>query len=946
MPAAPNHSFGSPLSLKVIGHNAGTSMDGVDLVHVHFTQDSPSAQLNMQLLHYGEYPMPPKIKQRVMRLIKENKTTPEEMAIVNIQLGEVVGDAVIAFAAEQGFNIETEVDIIAGQGQTIWHLPLPELFEGDQKRAHLDMAEIATIAANTGATTIGNFRVSEMALGRQGCPLFAALDSLLLNDRSLNRAVQNIGGIANFSILPKGDVEGCYDFDTGPGNVFIDAAVRYFTNGKKEYDKDGATGAKGSVWQNTVDEVLAGPYFTHDIPKTTGRETFGDRMAEDICDQLLSKGAGPEDCVATITRITAQSLAEAYRRWGPPGGLDEIYMGGGGSYNPNIVSYLQEQFPQTRVTRIDEIGIPVGAKEAVGFALLGCECFVGRPMIVPKRTESDRPGVVGQVQPGSNHHRLRQHVARLVKHVETGTLSVSGNARPQDHAGIELVLTEAGDSGAPCLNCRQQGRDCSNGQPAVFSALQWRPEADYSQTRHETTASPGGVKIAFVDETHAVSQQYKVIADLPDLTTGQMEAPPIPKSSGSAARDDADSTSTRPAGAPITNKKDAFYMSRYVQFVGPWFDLFDNTDRHFSYVVPALALSNLLLRLSCLAAAARQHSLVSDCGDGDALLYYDEALRALASCLNDRAHETATFASCLLIAHCEMVESKANDWNLHLKGTRELVVAQGWHGSSGGLAQACFWIYCRMMILSSMSSGTPTPIDTAHWLPSNDFEDPEEWTADTWARKTVYMLGAVHNFLCRSRHVSDPTTIEADKRDWDSLSQKIRHHQTLCPSTCRPLSIVRREPLQEICYTNGSIAAAWQMYHALCLVHSIGAPSLPNERLTTLQAASSTAVEHAKLIVANSIFNRFDTAWVNAVQLLTTAGHCLAGWQLRHACMTILEDIRRTTGWKTRENLAVLFHAWDRVESAGLSVCPDRTTGLLLYLLEARDQSFFNDPDD
>lgn len=211
--AFPDLSFSR--SIKVIGHNAGTSMDGVDLVLVHFTQESPLAALRMQLLHYSEFPMPRPLKERVLRLIKENRTTPEEMAIVNIQLGEVIADSVHAFAKSKGFAIGEDVDLVAGQGQTIWHLPLPELFEGNQARAHLDMAEIAIVAARTGATALGNFRVSDMALGRQGCPLFAALDSLLLNHPSLNRAVQNIGGIANFSILPKGDVEGCYDFDTG-----------------------------------------------------------------------------------------------------------------------------------------------------------------------------------------------------------------------------------------------------------------------------------------------------------------------------------------------------------------------------------------------------------------------------------------------------------------------------------------------------------------------------------------------------------------------------------------------------------------------------------------------------------------------------------------------------------------------------------------------------------
>ncbi|KAJ5813683.1 uncharacterized protein N7503_000433 [Penicillium pulvis] len=413
MPSALNQSNGSPLSLKVIGHNAGTSMDGVDLVHVHFTQDSPTTPLKMQLLHYGEYPMPKKLKARVMRLIKENITTPEELAIVNIQLGEVISDAVNWFVQKNDLVMATDVDLIGGQGQTIWHLPLPELFEGNQIRAHLDMAEIAIIAASTGVTSLGNFRVSEMALGRQGCPLFAALDSLLLSHPTLNRAVQNIGGIANFSILPRGAVEECYDFDTGPGNVFIDAAVRYFTGGQQEYDKDGAMGLKGSIDQSVVDKVLQGPYFVHDIPKTTGRETFGDRMAEDICDEMLNRGATPEDCVATITRITAKSLADAYERWGPPGGVDEIYMGGGGSFNPNIINYLKQRLPNTRIVPISEIGIPIGAKEALGFALLTLECFVGRPMIVPKRTESDRPGVVGQIQPGKNMHRIRQHVAKF-----------------------------------------------------------------------------------------------------------------------------------------------------------------------------------------------------------------------------------------------------------------------------------------------------------------------------------------------------------------------------------------------------------------------------------------------------------------------------------------------------------------------------------------------------
>lgn len=444
-----------PLSLKVLGTNQGTSMDGmlpespespmsitylyplllnvgIDIVHVHFTQASPSSRLHLRLLHYGEISFPPRLKQKAMRAIKEGRTSPEEVSVLNIRIGEFVASALRDFAAQHSISLKDDVDLIGGQGMTLWHckyrsrpscatktslltkaVPLPDLFPGrDVSRAHMDIGEISVIAANTGVTTMGNFRVSDMALGRQGCPIFSALDSLLVNHPTKNRAVQNIGGIANFSISPAGDVQGHYDFDTGPGNVFIDAAVRFFTDGKQEYDKDGAMGAKGTVDQRVVDEVLSNSYFGHDIPKTTGRETFGDELAEDICKQMIANSASPEDCVATITRVTAQSLLDHYERYAPKP-LHEVFMGGGGSYNPNIINYLREKMPQTKFALIDELGIPAGAKEALGFSLYTCEGFVGRPLMVPRRVESRRPGVIGHIQPGDNHFDLRRKVVEF-----------------------------------------------------------------------------------------------------------------------------------------------------------------------------------------------------------------------------------------------------------------------------------------------------------------------------------------------------------------------------------------------------------------------------------------------------------------------------------------------------------------------------------------------------
>ncbi|KAF4207376.1 hypothetical protein CNMCM8927_003119 [Aspergillus lentulus] len=909
MPSALNYSGGSPLSLKVIGHNAGTSMDGVDLVHVHFTQDSPRTPLKMQLLHYGEFPMPKKLKARVMKLIKENKTTPEEMAIVNIQLGEVITDAVKWFAQKNNFSLASDVDLIGGQGQTIWHLPLPELFEGNQSRAHLDMGEIAIIAAGTGVTSLGNFRVSDMALGRQGCPLFAALDSLLLSHPTLNRAVQNIGGIANFSILPRGAVEECYDFDTGPGNVFIDAAVRYFTNGQQEYDKDGAMGQKGKVDQSVVDRVLQGPYFVHDIPKTTGRETFGDRMAEDICDEMLARGATPEDCVATITRITAQSLADAYERWGPPGGVDEIYMGGGGSYNSNIINYLKERMPNTRIVPISEIGIPIGAKEALGFALLTHECFVGRPMIVPKRTESDRPGVVGQIQPGKNMYRIRQHVAQCRK----------------SHAKC--------DQSRPCALCKRRGIECSLCQDVTFTALEFKAPAAGFLKDFVSKPVGGPVTATFVDETEEVADLYQVTNASLEASSVSSDEHPTPRPVLSSH------------GCPVTDATDAFFLWRYIDFIGPRFDMFDDAPRYFSTVVPQLALNDPLVLLACVAVAARQYSLVNDQQQHNheqALTYYNAAIHLLSKRLQDSGPDPAVFASCLLIAHCEMVESKATAWDLHLKGTGDLLKMHGWHGMSGGLAQASFWIYCRMIILASLCAGKPAALEPKEWIPGDVFSDPPTWTLKPWQKKVVFLLGMVHDFWSRTPDDMDQHAKQPHDARWKELEAELIRLQCQAPAVCSPISILppngEDNPFQSVRYLNGPVAAAWQMLHTAFLILTICTPSSQaSSRLSVLSSpdVSRRAQMYAHQIVANSLVNRCTIAWANAVQLLTIAGQCLVVDAERNACIRVLRGIQQQTGWNTRASIDRLGAAWEngwRYEFRGRhSAVGQVDAGKLLY---------------
>jgi 1,6-anhydro-N-acetylmuramate kinase len=168
----------------------------------------------------------------------------------------------------------------------------------------------------------------------------------------------------------------------------------------------------GKVNQAIVHEILSGPYFIHDIPKTTGRETFGDNWSQELCERMIREGASPEDCLATIIRVTAKAVADGYDRWGPKEGVDEIYLGGGGSFNPAIIDYLRERFPRTKIAFLDELGIPAGAREASDFSLKGLELLVGRALMPPVKTESDRAGITGHMQPssGSNYHKILKHV--------------------------------------------------------------------------------------------------------------------------------------------------------------------------------------------------------------------------------------------------------------------------------------------------------------------------------------------------------------------------------------------------------------------------------------------------------------------------------------------------------------------------------------------------------
>ncbi|MEO7218616.1 MAG: anhydro-N-acetylmuramic acid kinase [Gemmatimonadaceae bacterium] len=366
-----------------VGLMSGTSLDGISAAVVRFADSADT--LTHKLLAYVSVPYTESQRSRLAAAMLQG--TAEEYCALDFDLGAWLAAAAL-LAMQTARVTASDVRAIASHGQTIWHSP---------RRATWQIGESAVIAESTGVGVVSDFRVRDVAAGGEGAPLVPIADTMLYNSAREWRLLQNIGGIANVTVVPPGgEVSGVRAFDTGPGVVLVDRLVRDLYPGLL-LDEGGAIARSGRARVEVVATLLDDPYFAQSPPKSTGREYFGAQFAERL-HRMVGDDAPREDVIATAVALTAQSIAGAVRRFVSES-CREMLVSGGGARNSAIVAALRESIDPVRVTLFDDCYYDAEAKEAVAFALLGYLHLVGRAGNVTGATGARGPRVLGKWTP-------------------------------------------------------------------------------------------------------------------------------------------------------------------------------------------------------------------------------------------------------------------------------------------------------------------------------------------------------------------------------------------------------------------------------------------------------------------------------------------------------------------------------------------------------------------
>ena len=353
--------------MRVAGVMSGTSLDGIDVAIIQINGSRVST-IGFQSTPYSEE------VRRAILAVSNTTTTTREISRLNFQLGELYARAVLRACRRYG-----PVALIGCHGQTIYH-------EGGAST--LQIGEAAVIAERTGVPVVSDFRTRDIAAGGQGAPLVPFVDCLLFRHPRRTRAALkialNIGGIANITVIPAGIA-----FDTGPGNMVIDALAREHTRGRQNFDRNGRIAAQGNLNRPLLDDLLTDPYYRKKPPKSAGREQYG---AEFVA-RLKQTGLPLPDLIATATVLTAASIAMAAVPFAPA----ELIVSGGGAHNPQILSHLAAFLPGVALATSADFGIDVDAKEAIAFAILAYQTWRRKPSNLPSATGARRPVILGKL---------------------------------------------------------------------------------------------------------------------------------------------------------------------------------------------------------------------------------------------------------------------------------------------------------------------------------------------------------------------------------------------------------------------------------------------------------------------------------------------------------------------------------------------------------------------
>lgn len=378
----------------VVGLMSGTSVDGIDAALVRISPEK------VELLHFENTPFPESVREKIFDLFTPEKATVDKVGYMQVLLGELYARAALRVIRNAGLTRDM-VDIIGCHGQTIWHAPEWQSQDGIPVHYTVQIGDGAVIAQRTGILTVSDFRVADLAAGGNGAPLVPFTEYALYRRASETVLLQNIGGIGNMTVLPASATpEMVFAFDTGPGNMIMDAVISSLSGGAVNYDAGGEMAAKGQVNGALLNELMQDRYYARPLPKTTGREMFGVQYTSRIISRAGEMGISGEDLMATVTDLTAWSIEDAYLRYVLPRyKADVLIVGGGGSYNAELMRMLHSRFAEhgVLVRTQEEIGMNSDAKEAVAFAMLADCCVLEQPNTLPSVTGASSPVIMGKI---------------------------------------------------------------------------------------------------------------------------------------------------------------------------------------------------------------------------------------------------------------------------------------------------------------------------------------------------------------------------------------------------------------------------------------------------------------------------------------------------------------------------------------------------------------------